>query len=191
MKPHEASTKGEIKSDRASVSSEPPRGAEHVAADHTENGHEPVAAALSDVGSPEDTHGPSEISDATHDPVAVEEARSDPGVYPDPPEEIGEHLAEDEAHDDEHVAQVPPEEVVREPMEQVHPEVQEDPVAEPAESLASEVISNGDSLKVEVAPSGNDIEDIVNLLEGASLSKPRPQSIVSIPDEDGEVLDVY
>ncbi|KAG6374306.1 hypothetical protein JVT61DRAFT_4329 [Boletus reticuloceps] len=196
VKPQEASTKGEIKSDRASVSSEPPRGAEHLAADHTENGHETGAAALSDVGSPEDTPGRSEVvSDATHDPAAVEEARSDPGVYPEPPEEAGKHLAEDEAHDHEHVAQAPPEEVAHEHMEQVHPEVhleiREDPVPEPAESHAGEVVSNGDGLKVEVAASGNDIEDIVNLLEGTSLSKPRPQSIVSIPDEDGEILDAY
>lgn len=46
------------------------------------------------------------------------------------------------------------------------------------------VIGNGDFLKVEHTASVNDIEDIVNLLEGAFIPKPRPQSIVSIPDEN-------
>ncbi|KIJ66748.1 hypothetical protein HYDPIDRAFT_26174 [Hydnomerulius pinastri MD-312] len=83
---------------------------------------------------------------------------------------------------------------------EVHQE--EEPVPETTESRVDEVptTTNGDEHKAEellATPSapapatGNDIEDIVNLLEGTSLSKPRPQSIVTIPDEDGEILDEY
>lgn len=39
------------------------------------------------------------------------------------------------------------------------------------------------------APVGDDIEDMVNLLESVSISKPRPQSIASIPDEVDEIPD--
>jgi len=186
-KPKEANTKGGIKSGPASVSSELPRDSDHLVADHIENGHESGTAAFSDVGSPEDTQGHSEVfSDATHDPAADEGVRCDPEVHPE--QQAGEHPAEDEVHGHEHVTQSLPEEAAPE-HEQVRLEVHEDVVPKPAESHAGEVIGNGDSLKVELTAPGNDIEDIVNLLEGASLSKPRPQSIVSIPDE--EIPDEY
>ena len=192
VKPKESSTKGGIKSGPASVSSEPPRDSDHLVADHIENGHESGTAAFSDVGPPEDTHGLSEVvSDATQDPAADEGAQPDGEVQPDPevhPEQqAGGHPAEDEVHSHEHVAETLPEEAARE-HEQVHSEVH---VPEPTVSDAGEVISNGDSLKVELTAPENDIEDIVNLLEGASLLKPRPQSMVSIPDEHGEIPDEY
>lgn len=177
-----------IKSDHASVSSEPSRSSGQLAADHAENGHGPGTTTFSDVGSPEDTHGHSEVvRDAAHDPATGEDVRSDPGVHPE--QQAGDHSAE-EFHSHEHVAQSLPEEAVCK-HEQVRLEIHDDIAAEPAESRASEVISNGESHKVEPATPGTEIEDIVNLLEGASLVKPRPQSIVSIPDEDGEILDEY
>lgn len=186
-KPKEADTKEGIKSVPTSVSSEPSRDSDQLAADHVENGHESGTAIFSDVGSPEDTHGhPEVVSDVAHDPAAGEDVHSDPGIHPE--QQAGDHSTE-EVHSHEYVAQnLPEEEAVR---EQVHLEVHDDTVPEPAESHASEVIGNGDSLKVELAVPGNEIEDIVNLLEGTSLVKPRPQSIVSIPDEDGEIMDAY
>ncbi|KAI9567313.1 hypothetical protein HD554DRAFT_2173429 [Boletus coccyginus] len=184
VKAKEVNTKGGSNPGPASVSSEPPQDSDHLVADHIENGHESGTAAFSDVGSPEDTQGHSEVfSDATHDPAAE---RSDSEVHSE--QQAGEHPAEDEAHGHELVTQSLPEEAAPE-HEQVRLEVHEDVVPEPAESHTGEVISNGDSLKVELTAPGNDIEDIVNLLEGVSLSKPRPQSIVSIPDE--EIPDEY
>lgn len=174
----------------ASIASDPSRDSDHLAADHIENGHESGTAEFLDVGSAEDMHGHSEvIGDATHDPAADLDVHSDPGVHPE--QQGGEHPAEEETHSHEHVAEnLPDEEVARE-HEQVRLEVPKDSVPEPTDSHAGEVISNGDNLKVERTTPGNDIEDIVNLLEGVSPSKPRPQSIVSIPDEDGEILDKY
>ncbi|KAH0833124.1 hypothetical protein J3R83DRAFT_12121 [Lanmaoa asiatica] len=185
-KPKVANTKEGITPDPALVPSEPSRDSDHLAADHVENGHESGTAAFSDVGSAEDTHGHSEVvGSATLHPAADDDVPSDPGVHPE--QQGGEHPAEEEARSHEHVAQNLLEEAARE-HEQVCLEVREDPVPEPAESHAGEVMSNGDSLKVELTAPGNDIEDIVNLLEG---SKPRPQSIVSIPDEHGEIPDEY
>ena len=158
-------------------------------ADHVENGHDSGTAAFSDVGSPEVMHGHLEVvSDTTHDPAAEREVHPDPEVHLE--QQAGEHAVEDEVPSHEYVAQTLPEEAVHED-ELVHLEVHEDSVPDPAELHAGEVISNGDRLKVELTAPGDDIEDIVNLLEGASPLKPRPQSMVSIPDEDGEILDEY
>ncbi|KAG8213215.1 hypothetical protein J3R82DRAFT_11680 [Butyriboletus roseoflavus] len=183
VKPKEAIDTNEgIAPGPVSVSSVPSRDSDHLAADHVENGHESGTTAFSDAGSPEDTHGHLEVvGDAAHDPTEDEDVRSDPGVHP----------AEEEAHNHEHVADNHPEEEATREHEQVRLEVHEDTVVGPAEPHAGGVLGNGNSLKVEHAATGNDIEDIVNLLEGASLSKPRPQSIVSIPDEDGEIADEY
>lgn len=189
MKPKEVNAKGGIKSTPASVSSELSRDPDHPVADHTENGHESAIAAFSDVGSPEDTHDhPEVVSDIPHDPTVHEEVHPNPKVHPE--EQPGEHPAEDETHGHEHVGQTPPDEVSSE-HEQVRLEVHEDSVPEPPESHAGQVLSNGAGVKVEPIAPGSDIEDIVNLLEGTSLSKPRPQSIVTIPDEDGEILAEY
>jgi hypothetical protein len=189
VKPKEANTKGGIESGPASISPEPLRDSDPLVADHIENGHDSGTVTLSDVASPEDTHGHLEVvSDATHDPAADMEVHPDPEVHPE--QQAGEHAVEDEVHSHEHVAQTLPEEPAHEP-EQVHLEVHEDSVPDPAELHAGEVISNGDSFKVELTAPGDDIEDIVNLLEGASPSKPRPQSMVSMPDEHGEIPDEY
>lgn len=192
VKPKEAiDTKEGITPGPSSASSEPSYDPDHLAADHVENGHEPGTAAFEDVGSAEDADGHSEaVVVATHDPAADEDAHSDLGVHPE--QQDCEHPTEEEAHSHNHVAENVPEESPRE-HKQTHLEVYEDTVPEPTESHTGQVISNGNgnSLKVEHTAPGNDIEDIVNLLEGASPSKPRPQSIVSIPDEDGEILNEY
>ena len=187
MKSKEAiDTKEGITPDPASVPSVLSRDSDQLAADHVENGLESGTHAFSDAGSPEDAHCHSEVvSGVPHDPAVDEDVHSDPGLHPE--QQGGEHPAEEGVHSHEHVAESLPEEEAPREHEQVH----EDTVAEPAGSHAIAVIGNGDSFKVEHGATGNDIEDIVNLLEGASLSKPRPQSIVSIPDEEGEILDEY
>lgn len=170
-----------IKSGPASVSSQPPRDSDHLVANHVENGHESGTAAFSDVGSPEDAHGHSEVvSDAMHDLAANEEVHPDPEVHPE--QHASEHPVEDEAHGHEHVDHTSPEEVAGE-HEQIHLEVHKNAVPEPADSHADEVTSNGDDVKLEPRAPGTDLEDIVNLLEGATVSKTRPQSIATIPDE--------
>ena len=156
-----------------------------------ENGHESGTAVLSDVGSPEDTHGRSEVaSDATHEPALDQVVRSDPEVHPE--QQADERPAEDEVHGQEPVVETPPEEIAREhEQDRSEVDVHEDTVPEPPEPHAGEVIGNGDNLKVELTAPANEIEDIVNMLEGTSISKPRPQSIVTIPDEHGEIPDEY
>ena len=186
-KQRDAISKGGRKSEPASISSEPSRDSDHPVVHH-ENGHEPGVPAFSDVGSPEYTHGHSEVvNDTVHDPVGHGDVHSDPGVYPE--QQADDHPAE-EAYSHEHVAQnLPEEEAVHEP-EQIRLEAHGDAALEPTESHASEAIGDREGHEVELAAPGNEIEDIVNLLEGASLLKPRPQSIVTIPDE-GEILEGY
>ena len=50
------------------------------------------------------------------------------------------------------------------------------------------VYTNGDGQPT-VPTSGNDIEDIVNMLETTSFSKSRPQSMITIPDEHVDTSD--
>lgn len=189
-KAKDANTKEGIKSAPASVASEPSepsRDSDQLVADPVENGHESGIATFSDVGSPEDAHGHSEvINDVAHDPVADEDVHPDSGDHPQ--QQAGDHPAE-EVHSHEHVAQNLPEDEGAGAHEhgQIRLEVHDDTVPEPAESHVDQVISNGDGHNVELAAPGNEIEDIVNMLEGASISKTRPQSIVTIPDEDGEI----
>jgi len=187
VKPKVAKSKGEIKPDPTSASSEPSRDSDPLVVDQVANGHESEAVTCSDVGSPEDVHDQSEVVSA-HDPAADEHVHSDPGVLPEQRE--SEHAVEQDVHSDyEPVSQnLPEEEEEGEEKEHelVRSKVHKDSEPELAETHAPGVMGNGDCLKVEHSTSGNDIEDIVNLLEGASLSKPRPQSIVSIPDENSD-----
>ncbi|OAX37611.1 hypothetical protein K503DRAFT_771312 [Rhizopogon vinicolor AM-OR11-026] len=55
-------------------------------------------------------------------------------------------------------------------------------VAPATEETAHGAVSNPDA-------AGNDIEDMVTMLESVPITKPRPQSIASIPDEHGEIPD--
>jgi len=183
-KPREAITKEGIRSEPVSISSEPSRDSDQPVADHVENGHEPGITTFSDVGSLEHTHSLEVVSNTVHDPVTHEDVHSD-----HPEQQSVDHPAE-EGYSHEHVKQtLPEEEAVHEP-EQVRLQAHDDTVPEPGDSHTGEAIENGGSLKVELAAPGNEIEDIVNLLEGAPLLKPRPQSIVTIPDE-GEILEGY
>jgi hypothetical protein len=180
----------------ASSSSQPSHEPEDPAGDHAENGHELEEAVFSDGGVPEDVISSEVTSDITHDDSAAvsepaehrDEVLSQSEVHPE--QSVDVQLAEGATHVEKQVTQQVPEE------EAAHGEgrmniCEEEVAPDTTESHVEEVVSNGDDRKVELLPSptGNDIEHIVNLLEGTSLSKTRPQSIVSIPDE--EITDEY
>ncbi|KAG9315083.1 hypothetical protein JVU11DRAFT_4195 [Chiua virens] len=183
-RPKEGDAQEDVRSS-PSVVSEPCGDSDKLVADRVENGHPSGTAAVLDAGSPEETHGHSEVlSEATHDPAAEENVHSDPEAHSE--QQAGGYPAEEETHNHEHVTENVPEEEAAGAHEQVHVDARDDTVSEPTEPHV-EVIGNGDSVNVEPTVTGNDIEDIVKLLEGGP--KPRPQSIVSIPDEEGVITD--
>jgi hypothetical protein len=149
---------------------------------HAENGH----ADLHD-----------EVHDHGDDVQAVDEVV----------ENVVENVVEVSPDPDALHVEVPDEVVVAVVVDDVpqvgEPEVHVEPLVE--ESSADENVKFNGSLESQaVAPAteetafdvvpeppavGNDIEDMVIMLQSVSISKPRPQSIVSIPDEHGEIPD--
>lgn len=149
-------------------------------------------AVLSDVDIVEDVHSHADLStEGVHDVQQVlppdPEVSEEPHAIPEPPQELPELPAsaqEDPSAESSHV-QDPVEEV-----QEVHEE--EQLVANGTQSHEEDVFTNGDghfTAGPMPSTSGNDIEDIVNLLEATSLSKSRPQSMITIPDEHLDTSD--
>lgn len=164
----------------------------HLESVYSENGHEPEETVVSD--------GTTDLHDEIRDHVDEVPAVGVRGVVEEVVESIVEVLPDPEVtHTEVHVDAMVVDDVseVSEPV--VHPE-----------ALVEELLSHGDvnsdgsiesqelaaatedtvhSAAFEVPPVDDDIEDMVVMLESVSLSKHRPQSIISIPDEHGEIPD--
>lgn len=153
---------------------------------HYENGHDPQQAVVSE--------GVIDLHDEVHD-----HGDEVPAV-----EEIVEGVVEVSPNPNATRIEVPVNAVVVDDVFQVaEPEVHVEALVE--ESLADvNVNSNGSLESQEVTPATeevvhdtvseppaveNDIEAMVTMLESVSISKSRPQSIASIPDEHGEIPD--
>ncbi|KAH7884611.1 hypothetical protein F5I97DRAFT_1968625 [Phlebopus sp. FC_14] len=172
-------------------STKPAHEPDHPADNHAENGHEPEEAVLFDTGVAADTQSHTDnVSEGTlHEPVLASEASELREDTPLQHEACAEQLSDSPSAEEPAPVERPP--TPEEPAEAVGEHVLEEvsaveAVAEATDSRNLDISINGDGeeVKAPTAPVlGNDIEDIVNLLEGTSISKPRPQSMVSIPDE--------
>lgn len=159
---------------------------DHLGSAHYENGHDPQEAVISE--------GVIDLHDEVHD-----HGDEVPAV-----EEVVESVVEVSPNPSVPHVEVPVNAVVVDDVPQVtEPEVHVEALVE--ESLADvNVNSNGSLESQEVTLASqeiahdavseppaveNDIEDMVTMLESVSISKSRPQSIASIPDEHGEIPD--
>lgn len=142
----------------------------------------------------EDVHSHGDIStEGVHD---VQQAlppdagvSEEPHAIPEPPQELPDLPAP--AQEDPSVGSSRVQDPVEEEVQgEVHEE--EQLVANDTQSHEEDVFANGDD-HFTAGPmpptSGNDIEDIVNLLEATSLPKSRPQSMITIPDEHVDTPD--
>lgn len=176
----------EVKAQEAAtqvVTNDIDHGLDHLESGHAENGHEPEEVVVSE--------GVTDVHDEVHD--HVDEV---PAV-----EDVVETVVE--VSPDPQVTHAVDAMVVVDVHQVVEPEVQAEALVE--EPLADgNVDPNGSVEFQEIAPAkeetvhnavselptvGDDIEDMVVMLESVSLSKHRPQSIASIPDEHGEIPD--
>lgn len=165
---------------------------EHLESGFSENGHEPEETVVSEEYN--DLH---EVRDHIDEVPAVGVREGVEEVV----ESIVEVLPDVEAtHVEVHV-----DAVVVDDVPQVSSKPEADPEALVVEPLSHEdVNSNGSVESHELAPTteetvhdtmsevpvvDDDIEDMVVMLESVSLLKHRPQSLVSIPDEHGEIPD--
>jgi hypothetical protein len=153
---------------------------------HYENGHDPQESVVSE--------GVIDLHDEVHDhgdevPAVEEVVESVVEVSPNP---IAPHIevavnavvvddvpqvAEPEVH---------VEALVEEPLADVNVNsngsLESQDVTHATEEVAQDAVSEPPAVE-------NDIEDMVTMLESVSISKSRPQSIASIPDEHGEIPD--
>ncbi|KAG1882148.1 hypothetical protein F4604DRAFT_1745302 [Suillus subluteus] len=167
---------------------------DHLECGYSENGHEPEETVVSE--------GTSDLHDEVRDHVDEIPAVGVRGIVMEGVESIVEDLPDPEAtHAEVHVDAMVVDNVPQVSEPEVHPE-----------ALAEEPLSHGgvnsngsvESQDQELAPAteetvhnavseipavDDDIEDMVVMLETVSLSKHRPRSIVSIPDEHGEIPD--
>lgn len=159
---------------------------------YSENGHEPEETVVSE--------GTTDLHDEVRDHVDEVPAVVVQGVVEEVVESIVEVFPDPEAtHAEVHVDEIAVDDVPQVSEPEVHPEaLVENPLSH------GDVNSNGSVESQELAPateetvhstvSGipaveDDIEDMVVMLECVTLSKHRPQSIVSIPDDHGEIPD--
>lgn len=163
---------------------------DHLESGYAENGHEPEETVVSE--------GATDVHDEVHDHIdevlAVEEVV----------EEVKESIVEVSPDSEATYVEVHVDAMVADDVPQVaEPEVQPEALID--ESLSHGYVSsngsvefpevatatggNGHSAVSEVPAVGDDIEDMVVMLESVSISKHRPQSIASIPDEHGEIPD--
>jgi hypothetical protein len=159
---------------------------------YSENGHELEETVVSE--------GTTDLHDEVRDLTDEVPAIGIRGVVEEAAESIVEVLPDHEAtHDEVHVDAMAVDDVLQVLEPEVHPETL---VEEPP--FHGDVNSNGSVESQELAPAteetvhsavseipavDDDIEDMVVMLESVSLLKHRPQSIVSIPDEHGEIPD--
>lgn len=159
----------------------------HLESGYAENGHEPEEAVISEGGT--DLHDEvrdqvdevpvveevvESVVEATPDPEATHvEVQVDAMVVVDVPQ-----VAEPEVHFEALV-----EESLSHGNDNSNGSVESQEVAPATEETAHSPVSE------EVPAAGNDIEDMVVMLESVSLSNHRPHSIPSIPDEHGEIPD--
>jgi hypothetical protein len=164
---------------------------DHLESGYSDNGHEPEETVVS-----EEINDLHEVRDHVDEVPAVVVRE----VVEEVVESIVEVLPDAEAtHAEVHVDAVVVDDVPQVSQPEVHPEAL---VLEPL--FHADVSSNGSVESQELAPAtedtvhsamsevpavDDDIEDMVVMLESVSLSKHRPQSIVSIPDEHGEIPD--
>ncbi|KAG6832792.1 hypothetical protein H0H92_009410 [Tricholoma furcatifolium] len=140
-------------------------------------------AASEETGAPSEENGHEEPGNENH----VEEHSESGAVHPEEP------LAEASGVSSSSVEP----EAVHEPSngDVAHNETDAHPVIVEPESHDQEMEADADAAPADVEEAksrprvGSDIEDMVNMLEAVSISKPRPQSIVSIPDEVSEIPD--
>jgi len=166
---------------------------------HAENGHDPEESVLSE--------GVTDLHDEAYghsDEVLAVEETHDHGDEVPVAEEVVDRVVEVSPTP----IQVPVNAaVVDDVFQAAEPQVHVEALAEEL-LVDGNVDSNGSSESQEVAPAteeiipsveedavseppaiGNDIEDMVVMLESVSMTQSRPLSIVSIPDEHGEIPD--
>jgi hypothetical protein len=113
----------------------------------------------------------------------------------EPPEQVQEgHDVVDVLVTDEPLVKDEPTEIVLivDDLAQQSNEETHDPDLDLSVTSDSETMSVSEERVDEVKPrahAGDDIEDMVNLLESVSISKVRPASVASIPDEVHEIPD--
>lgn len=165
---------------------------DHLECGYSENGHEPEETVVSE--------GASDLHDEVRDHVDETPAVGVRGVVVEGVESVVEVLPDSEATPTEvHVDAMAVDNVPQVSEPEVHPEA----LAEEPLSHGS-VNSNGSVESPELAPAtedtvhsvvseipavDDDIEDMMVMLESVSSSKHRPRSIISIPDEHGEIPD--
>ncbi|KAL4074962.1 hypothetical protein V8B97DRAFT_1948730 [Scleroderma yunnanense] len=178
----EAKAKEMAKTTAPQIRGDDPAASEPAQNDHTEE------AVLSDVDVVEDVHSHADVSPkGVHDqpPIVPEDGVSEEAeahAISEPPHEMPDVPGPRQ----EDPSPEPP--AVQDPVEE---EVQEE-VTNDVQPHEEDVSANGDGhpADVPIAPTaGSDIEDIVNLLEATSLSKSRPQSMITIPDEHEDTSD--
>lgn len=163
---------------------------DHLECGYSENGHEPEETVVSE--------GTIDLHDEVRVHVDEVPAVGIRGVVEEGAEGIVEVLPDPEAtHAEVHIDAMAVNDVPQVSEPELHPEAL-------VEELLShgDVNSNGSVESQELAPEetvhsavseipavDDDIEDMVVMLESVSLSKHRPRSIVSIPDEHGEIPD--
>lgn len=165
---------------------------EHLESGFSENGHEPEETVVSE--------GTNDLHDEVRDHVDEVPAVGVREGVEEVVESIVEVLPDGEAtHAEVHVDAAVVDDVPKVSEPEAHPEAL---VMEPLSH--EDVTSNGSVESQELAPAteetvhdamsevpavDDDIEDMVVMLESVSLLKHRPQSLVSIPDEHGEIPD--
>ncbi|KAG6330345.1 hypothetical protein ID866_8742, partial [Astraeus odoratus] len=137
-------------------------------------------------------------SEEPHSELSAEPETADPQVesygVPEPPSQLPDEPS--------HVHEPIPEQssLVQDPLldldhEGVNEEAQEEErqsVIDATKSHETDALTNGNGYHNDIPATstiGQEIEDMVNLLETTSLSKPRPQSMITIPDEHGDTSD--
>jgi hypothetical protein len=165
---------------------------DHPESGYSENGHEPEETVVSE--------GTNDLHDEARNHVDEVPALGAQEVVEEVAESIVEILPDAEGtHAEVHVDAMVMDDAPPDSEPEVHLEAL---VVEPLSH--GDVNSNGSVESQELAPATeetvhsamsevpaveDDIEDMVVMLESVSLSKYRPQSIVSIPDEHGEIPD--
>lgn len=159
---------------------------DHLEGGYSENGHELEETVVSE--------GTTDLHDEVRDHVDEVPVVVVQGVG----EEVVESIAEVLPHPEAMHAEVHVDEIAVDDVPQVSESEVEDPLSH------GDIDSNGLVESQELTPatektvhstvSGilaieDDIEDMVVMLESVTLSKHRPQSIVSIPDDHGEIPD--
>ncbi|OJA11141.1 hypothetical protein AZE42_02383 [Rhizopogon vesiculosus] len=155
---------------------------------HAENGHDPeeevvISEGVADLHDEVDDHG-DEVSAVEEVVESVVEVTPEPDA---PHIEVPVGAVVDDAHQlaepDVHVhVQALVEESSANGSVSFNGSLESQEVAPATEETAHDAVSDPDA-------AGNDIEDMVTMLESVSITRPRPQSIASIPDEHGEIPD--